>query len=54
MPVNDVERLKTLKPDVLGIFASREKYISQEVVSKLENNMKAGEEPYCKILRRGT
>ena len=41
MPVDDVERLKTLKPDVLGIFASREKYISPEVVNKFESNMKA-------------
>lgn len=41
MPVDDVERLKTLKPDVLGIFASKEKYITPEVVSKFEANMKA-------------
>jgi carboxymethylenebutenolidase len=41
MPVDDVERLKTLKTDVLGIFASREKYISPEVVKKFEANMKA-------------
>jgi carboxymethylenebutenolidase len=41
MPVDDVERLRTLKSDVLGIFASREKYITPEVVSKFENNMKA-------------
>ena len=41
MPVDDVEKLKTLKADVLGIFASREKYISPEVVKKFEENMKA-------------
>lgn len=41
MPVDDVEKLKTLKADVLGIFASREKYISPEIVQKFEANMKA-------------
>jgi carboxymethylenebutenolidase len=41
MPVDDVEKLKTLNTDVLGIFASREKYISPEVVKKFEANMKA-------------
>ena len=41
MPVEDVKKLKTLNCDVLGIFASREKWISQEVVKKFETNMKA-------------
>lgn len=41
MPVDDVEKLKTLKADVLGIFATREKYITPEVVQKFEANMKA-------------
>ncbi|AYB30770.1 dienelactone hydrolase family protein [Chryseolinea soli] len=41
MPVDDVEKLKTLNTDVLGIFASKEKYITPEVVSKFEANMKA-------------
>ena len=41
MPVDDVEKLKTLNTDVLGIFASREKHISPEVVKKFEANMKA-------------
>lgn len=41
MPVDDVEKLKTLKADVLGIFASREKYISPEIVQKFQANMKA-------------
>jgi carboxymethylenebutenolidase len=41
MPVDDVEKLKTLKTDVLGIFASKEKYITPEIVQKFEQNMKA-------------
>lgn len=41
MPVDDVEKLKTLQTDVLGIFASREKFISPEIVQKFEANMKA-------------
>lgn len=41
MPVDDVEQLKKLNADVLGVFASREKYISPEVVKKFEANMKA-------------
>lgn len=41
MPVDDVEKLETLNTDVLGIFASREKYITPEVVKKFEANMQA-------------
>lgn len=41
MPVEDVTTLKTLNTDVLGIFASREKWITPEVVQKFETNMKA-------------
>lgn len=41
MPVDDVETLKKLNTDVLGIFAAREKYITQEIVKKFESNMKA-------------
>lgn len=41
MPVDDVNVLKTLHADVLGIFAAQEKWISPEVVSKFEANMKA-------------
>lgn len=41
MPVDDVEKLKTLNADVLGIFATKEKYISPAVVQKFEENMKA-------------
>ncbi len=43
MPIDDVDKLKLLKADVLGIFASREKYISPEVVEKFEANMKAAD-----------
>jgi carboxymethylenebutenolidase len=38
-PEQDVERLKTLKTDVLGIFASRERNISPAVVAQFERNM---------------
>lgn len=41
MPVEDVNVLKTLNTDVLGIFATREKWITPEVVQKFEANMKA-------------
>ncbi|HEY0652627.1 MAG TPA: dienelactone hydrolase family protein [Chryseosolibacter sp.] len=41
MPVDDVETLKKLNTDVLGIFAAKEKYITQDIVKKFETNMKA-------------
>jgi carboxymethylenebutenolidase len=41
MPVDDVTTLKKLNTDVLGIFASREKWITPEVVQKFEANMKS-------------
>lgn len=41
MPVEDIATLKTLNADVLGIFASREKWITPEVVQRFESNMKA-------------
>lgn len=41
MPVDDVEKLKTLNADVLGIFAAQEKRISPEVVRKFESDMKS-------------
>ena len=41
MPEEDVERLKTLNCDVLNIFAAKDKWINQEVISKFEANMKA-------------
>jgi carboxymethylenebutenolidase len=40
MPVKDVERLKTLNSDVLGLFAT-EKYISKEIIEEFAANMKA-------------
>jgi carboxymethylenebutenolidase len=40
MPETDVEKLKPLKADVLGIFANREKWITPEVVNKFESSMK--------------
>lgn len=40
MPEEDVEKLKTLNCDVLGIFATKEKWINQDVVKKFEVNMK--------------
>jgi carboxymethylenebutenolidase len=40
MPTDDLEKLKTLNADVLGIFASKEKYITPEIVQKFESNMK--------------
>lgn len=49
MPVKDVERLKTLNSDVLGLFAT-EKYISKEVIEEFAANMKAaGKELNYKI-----
>lgn len=43
MPVKDVDQLKTLNTDVLGLFAGREKFISPAIVAEFEKNMeKAG------------
>ncbi|TAE52163.1 MAG: dienelactone hydrolase [Bacteroidetes bacterium] len=39
MPVQDVEKLKTLNSDVLGLFAT-EQWISQKVVEEFAANMK--------------
>ncbi|MFY0605461.1 MAG: dienelactone hydrolase family protein [Cyclobacteriaceae bacterium] len=39
MPENDLERLGTLKCDVLGIFATKDRWINQEVADKFETNM---------------
>jgi len=39
MPVKDVEKLKTLNSDVLGLFAT-EKYISKEIIEEFAANMK--------------
>lgn len=50
MPVDDVEKLKTLNSDVLGIFASKDKWITTEVAKKFEDNMKsAGKNVTIKI-----
>lgn len=40
MPEQDLAKLKTLNTDVLGIFASKDKYITPEVVKTFEANMK--------------
>jgi carboxymethylenebutenolidase len=39
MPEKDVEKLKTLQCDVLGLFAGKEKWISTAVVAEFEKNM---------------
>ncbi len=41
MPVDNVEKLKTLNTDVLGIFGTQDKFINPGVVKKFEENMKA-------------
>lgn len=49
MPVRDVERLKTLNSDVLGLFAT-EQYISKAVIEEFAASMKAaGKELEYKI-----
>ena len=40
MPVKDVEKLKTLNCDVLGLFAGQEKWITTDVVAEFGKNMK--------------
>jgi carboxymethylenebutenolidase len=40
MPVTDPEKLKSLNAEVLGLFASRDKYITPEVVKQFEEAMK--------------
>lgn len=40
MPVKDLEKLKTLNSDVLGLFATEE-YISKTVIEEFATNMKA-------------
>ncbi|POY35070.1 dienelactone hydrolase [Solitalea longa] len=43
MPEKDEAKLKTLKADVLGIFAEKDKWITPQVVKEFEENMqKAG------------
>jgi len=41
MPEKSVDKLKTLNAPVLGIFANKDKYITPEVVSQFEKDMKA-------------
>ena len=43
MPVKDVEQLKLLQTDVLGLFAGKEKFISPQVVKEFEENMKVAD-----------
>ncbi|HNP48598.1 MAG TPA: dienelactone hydrolase family protein [Bacteroidia bacterium] len=40
MPESDISKLKNLKGDVLGIFGTKDAWISPEVVSKFQQNMK--------------
>lgn len=40
MPEKDVDKLKTLQGDVLGIFAGKEQWINKDVVADFEANMK--------------
>ncbi|KAB7729008.1 dienelactone hydrolase family protein [Rudanella paleaurantiibacter] len=49
-PEMDVEKLKTLQTDVLGLFASKDGFISPKVVGQFEENMKkAGEKIEVKM-----
>jgi len=41
MPEKDVARLKTLNSDVMGIFASQDKWISPDVVNQFKKDMAA-------------
>ncbi|UOG76676.1 dienelactone hydrolase family protein [Hymenobacter tibetensis] len=41
MPEKDVAKLKTLNTDVLGIFASQDKWISPEVAAQFQKDMAA-------------
>jgi carboxymethylenebutenolidase len=40
MPIDDIEKLKNLQCDVLGIFAGKDQWINKEVISAFQNNMK--------------
>ena len=53
-PEQDVEKLKTLETDVLGIFGSQDKGITPESVKTFEDNMqKAGEKVTVKMYDAG-
>ena len=43
MPEKNVSKLKTLHADVLGIYASKDAWITQEFVKEFDKNMKAAE-----------
>ncbi|AWV97925.1 dienelactone hydrolase family protein [Arcticibacterium luteifluviistationis] len=49
MPVNDVEQLKALNSDVLGLFAT-EKWISKEVIDEFAANMKKADKKLTYII----
>jgi carboxymethylenebutenolidase len=50
MPEKDVNRLKTLNCDVLGLFAAKEKWITPEVVTQFEKDMQtAGKKVQVKM-----
>ena len=40
MPEKDASKLKSLRSDVLGIFAAKEQWISPEIVAEFEKNMR--------------
>jgi carboxymethylenebutenolidase len=40
MPTDNMDALKSLNADVLGIFAGKDRYITADVVKKFEENMK--------------
>ncbi len=41
MPEKNIDKLKALSADVLGIFASRDGWITQDMVKEFDSNMKA-------------
>lgn len=41
MPEKNVEKLKTLSADVLGIYASQDAWITQDLVKEFDRNMRA-------------
>lgn len=43
MPIKDIEKLKTLNCDVLGLFATEE-WISKEIIEEFSENMKKANE----------
>jgi carboxymethylenebutenolidase len=43
MPEKDVDKLKTLNADVLGIFANKDQWINPKVVDEFAENMKKAE-----------